>query len=72
MSLRDKWDNIKRSNICVVEVPKGEERKLGRKKTLWRHNGWNLQNLEKHKLTDPRKNKAQKELLQQKPYQGTW
>ena len=25
-SLRDLWDNIKRNNICIIEVPEGEER----------------------------------------------
>ena len=25
-SLRDLWDNIKRSNICIIGVPEGEER----------------------------------------------
>ena len=28
-SLRDLWDNIKCSNICITEVPKGEEREKG-------------------------------------------
>ena len=26
-SLRDLWDNIKDTNICIIEVPVGEERK---------------------------------------------
>ena len=30
-SLRDLWDNIKRSNICILGVPEGEERKDLRK-----------------------------------------
>ena len=25
-SLRDLWDNIKRNNICIIQVPEGEER----------------------------------------------
>ena len=28
-SLRDLWDNIKRTNIRIIQVPKGEERKKG-------------------------------------------
>ena len=24
-SLRDLWDNVKRTNICIIGVPKGEE-----------------------------------------------
>ena len=28
-SLRDLWDNIKCSNICIIEVPEGEEREKG-------------------------------------------
>ena len=31
-SLRDLWDNIKRSNICIIGVPEGEEREKGPKK----------------------------------------
>ena len=30
-SLRDLWDNIKHTNICIIGVPKGEERKDMRK-----------------------------------------
>ena len=25
-SLRDLWDNIKHTNICIIDVPEGEER----------------------------------------------
>ena len=28
-SLRDLWDNIKGSNICIIGVPEGEEREEG-------------------------------------------
>ena len=28
-SLRDLWDNIKFTNICIIGVPEGEERKKG-------------------------------------------
>ena len=31
-SLRDLWDNIKHDNICIIGVPKGEEREKGPKK----------------------------------------
>ena len=30
-SLRDLWDNIKCTNICILGVPEGDERKDGRK-----------------------------------------
>ena len=30
-SLRDLWDNIKCTNICIIGVPEGEERKDLRK-----------------------------------------
>ena len=31
-SLRDSWDNIKRTNIRIIGVPKEEEKKKGTKK----------------------------------------
>ena len=31
-SLRDLWDNIKHTNICIIGVPKGEEREKGPEK----------------------------------------
>ena len=31
-SLREFWDNIKRSNIHIIEVPEGEEREKGTEK----------------------------------------
>ena len=31
-SLRDLWDNIKRTNICIIGVPEGEEREKGPQK----------------------------------------
>ena len=33
-SLRDLWDNIKRTNIHVIEVTEGEETEKGPKKTF--------------------------------------
>ena len=32
-SLRELWDNMKHTNICIIGVPEGEERK-GQKKIL--------------------------------------
>ena len=31
-SVRDLWDNIKGSNICIIRVPEGEEREKGPEK----------------------------------------
>ena len=31
-SLRDLWDNIKSTNICILGVPEGEEREKGPEK----------------------------------------
>ena len=31
-SLRDLWDNVKRTNIHIIGVPEGEEREKGTKK----------------------------------------
>ena len=31
-SLRDFWDNIKCTNICIIGVPEGEEREKGLEK----------------------------------------
>ena len=31
-SQRHLWDNIKRTNICIIGVPEGEEREKGPKK----------------------------------------
>ena len=33
-SLRDLWNNIKCTNICIIKVPEGEEREKGPKKIL--------------------------------------
>ena len=30
-SLRELWDNVKHTNICIIGVPEGEERKAWRK-----------------------------------------
>ena len=31
-SLRELWDNVKHTNICIIGVPEGEERKKRSKK----------------------------------------
>ena len=33
-SLRNLWDNIKCTNICIIGVPEGEEREKGHEKIL--------------------------------------
>ena len=33
-SLRELWDNIKRTNLCIIGVPEGEEREKGTEKKL--------------------------------------
>ena len=33
-SLRDRWDNIKRTNIRIIGVPEEEEKKKGTEKIL--------------------------------------
>ena len=36
-SLRNLWDNIRHTNICITGALEGEEREKGRK-GIWRHN----------------------------------
>ena len=31
-SLRELWDNVKHTNICIIGVPEGEEREKGTEK----------------------------------------
>ena len=38
-SLRDLWDSIKCNNICITEVPEGEERERAWE-NIWRDNIW--------------------------------
>ena len=45
-SLRDLWDNIKRTNICIIGVLEGEEREKGAKNILEDIIGENFPNLE--------------------------
>ena len=40
-SLRELWDNVKHTNICIIEVP-GEEREKGREKNIPRDNSQKL------------------------------
>ena len=41
-SLRDLWDNIKRSNICIIGVPEGEERERKALENIWRDKTWKI------------------------------
>ena len=38
-SIRDLWDNIKCSNICIIGMPKGEEREKGIKNVFEKNYG---------------------------------
>ena len=49
-SLRDLWDNIKRTNISIIGVPKGEEREKGAKKVFEEVIDKNFPNLGKEAL----------------------
>ena len=33
-SLRELWDNVKRTSICIIGVPEGEEREKGTEKVF--------------------------------------
>ena len=37
-SLRELWDNMKRTNIRIIGVPEGEEREKGTEKNIQRDN----------------------------------
>ena len=41
-SLRDHWDNVKRTNIRIIGVPEGEERERRRQKNIRRDNSQKL------------------------------
>ena len=60
-SLRELWDNVKHTNICIIGVPKGEEREKGTEKTFKDIIDKNFPNMKKESLT-----KIQK--AQQVPY----
>ena len=50
-SLRDLWDNIKHTNICIIEVPEKEERAKGPEKLFEEIIAEKLSNLEKDIVT---------------------
>ena len=41
-SLRELWDNVKHTNICVIGVPEGGEREKGTEKNIPRDNSQKL------------------------------
>ena len=45
--LRDLWDNIKRTNICIIGVPEGEKREKGFEKMFEKIIAENLPNMGK-------------------------
>ena len=49
-SLRELWDNVKRTNIRIIGVPEGEERE-GDRKNIRRDNNQNFPNMGKEPLT---------------------
>ena len=50
-SLRDLWDNIKRNNIHIIEVPEGEEREKGPEKICEETRVENFPNMRKEIAT---------------------
>uniref|UniRef100_A0A8D1CTG9 L1 transposable element RRM domain-containing protein n=1 Tax=Sus scrofa TaxID=9823 RepID=A0A8D1CTG9_PIG len=50
-SLRELWDNVKRTNICIIGVPEGEERKKGTEKIFQEIIAENFPNMGKESLT---------------------
>ena len=50
-SLRGLWDNIKCTNICIIGVPKGEEREKVTEKIFQEMIAKNFPNMEKEPLT---------------------
>ena len=50
-SLRELWDNIKCTNICIIGVPEGEEREKGTEKILKETIAKNFPNMGKEPLT---------------------
>ena len=50
-SLRDLWDNIKRTNIRIIGVPEGEEREKGTEKIFQEIIAKNFPNIGKEPLT---------------------
>ena len=50
-SLRELWDHVKRTNIHVIWVPEGQERKKGTEKIFKEITAKNFPNMEKELLT---------------------
>ena len=50
-SLRELWDNIKRTNIHIIGVPEGEEREKGTEKIFQEITAKNFPNMGKEPLT---------------------
>ena len=50
-SLRELWDNVKHTNICIIGVPEGEEREKGPKKIFEEIITKNFPNMGKESLT---------------------
>ena len=49
------WKSIKRSNICVIAVLKGEEKKVGIVENIWRNNDSKCSKFgDRHKFTNSR------------------
>ena len=59
-SLRDLWDNIKCTNICIIGVPEGGEREKGPKKIFEAIKAENFPNMGKETVTQ-----VQEECLRQ-------
>ena len=50
-SLRELWDNVKRTNICIIGVPEGEEREKETEKIFQEIRAENFPNMGKESLT---------------------
>ena len=50
-SLRELWDNVKHTNICIIGVPEGEEREKGTEKIFKEIIAKNFPNIGKEPLT---------------------
>ena len=50
-SLRELWDNVKRTNICIVGVPEGGEREKGTENIFQEIIAENLPHMGKEPLT---------------------
>ena len=50
-SLRELWDNVKRTNICIIRVPEGEEKEKGKEKIFQEIIAKNFPDMEEEPLT---------------------